>query len=435
MAVTQITTLSSLGDIPTVGLKDIISTGNVYFVDSNTGASTYNGLTKDQPLATLLQAHNKCTANKGDVVMLMPGHTESVAAASTLSTAGVTYLGMGVGDNRPIITFTTATSADYILSGGNIRMVNIIFKCGIDSQTDTLDITNKYTIIENCEFHYGSSLECLDTITLTHANADHCKILNCYFDHRAATGAKSAIKIVAALDGLEIAGCRIFGDYSEASIWNPTGNVAINVDIHHNVVQNDNSGDWAIELVSACTGACRYNDLFTDAWATALNPGSLKCSGNRHTAAVDTESRPIPTGYGEQVSAVKATATTPQAGDGTLFTITGGQIEVLALCGEVTTVIESATNISRLKFNPTGTGSDINLCQDLELNGAAAGTLLTITGNPNDVMQSAVWLGYGMAQTLILGPGVIELECDGSTSGSIGWQMVYRRLEAGGTVA
>jgi hypothetical protein len=434
--VTQIVTNESTGSIPTVGVKEIYTTGNTYFVDSNNGAATNNGLSSSQAVATLATAVALTTANNGDVILLMPGHAETIAAETTISTEGITVLGMGNGDNRPVITSGTATTAGLTIAADNVRISNVIFLNGIDSQAEMIDIADAaYTVIDHCQFLEGGSSQYLIGISITNAGADYCKILDCEF--RAITaGPDSAIKIGEAIDSLEIARCDIQGDWSDAGIHNPTGKTALNLNIHDNKVRNDQTGDHAIELVSAVTGFLTDNRLYADGVTTMLDPGSLSCEGNIGSIGADTGGFEIPTGDTEAGNLVtKATATTPQGADGTLFTVTGGQVEILQLVGEVTTAIESATNISKLKFNPTGTGADVNLCQDLEWNALAVGTLFSITGNPNDVMQSGLWITQGMSQPIILGPGVIELECDGSTSGSVGWQLLYRPLEAGASVA
>lgn len=435
MSLTQITTNESTGNIPTMGFKEIQTTGDVYYVDSNTGDDSNNGLTAGSAMATLAAAASLTTANKGDVILLMPGHAETLIANTELSTEGVTILGLGLGDNRPVFTFGTATTADIEIKADNVRISNCIFKCDIDSQAAVIETIKAYTTIDDCEFWTGSAKQYLIGINLSNANSDHAKILHCTFIQRAA-GATAAIEIGAALDNLEIALCKIYGNWSEAAIHNPTANTATNLDIHHNVIENLDTGDWAIELVSACTGSIRHNDLYADTLTAILDPGSCLCYGNEASVGTDRASVEIPTTEVEGGNlVVKATATLPQTGDGTLFTITGGQVEILQLLGEVTTVIESKATVCKLKLNCAGTGSDVNLCADLDLNADAVGTLYSITGNPNDPMQDGLWLVAGLSQPILIGPGVIEMEADSSATGSIGWFVLYRALEPGAKIA
>lgn len=67
-------------------------------------------------------------AGRGDVILLAPGHAETVSSATSiaLDIADVTIVGLGSGNNRPTITFTTATTATIPVSANNITLVNVI---------------------------------------------------------------------------------------------------------------------------------------------------------------------------------------------------------------------------------------------------------------------------------------------------------------------
>ena len=56
--------------------------GNVYYVSSSTGSSTGPGFTPENAYATIDQAIGACTAGNGDVILVMPGHTETLSAAA-----------------------------------------------------------------------------------------------------------------------------------------------------------------------------------------------------------------------------------------------------------------------------------------------------------------------------------------------------------------
>src|SRR5262245_26293874 len=76
--------------------------GNVFFVQSthtNKGDSAGKGQTPDAPFATLDYAIGQCTADQGDLIVVLPGHVETVtgAAGVALDVAGVTVLGLGAG--------------------------------------------------------------------------------------------------------------------------------------------------------------------------------------------------------------------------------------------------------------------------------------------------------------------------------------------------
>jgi hypothetical protein len=75
------------------------------------GGSDGNRGTYDAPFSTLAGALTACTAGRGDIIFVKPGHAETISSASILSlnVAGVAIVGLGSGSNRPTLTFTTAT--------------------------------------------------------------------------------------------------------------------------------------------------------------------------------------------------------------------------------------------------------------------------------------------------------------------------------------
>jgi len=265
--------------------------GDIYYVDSNTGADTSGGKSWDNALATIDAAIGKCTANKGDVILVAPGHAENLidAAAIDADVAGITIIGLGAGSNRPTLTFKTSTAADIDIDAANITFQNLYFDLtGIDGIVAAIDVNAADFTIKDCEFLMADSGgQAVNAIT-TAAAAHRMKVENCIFKSPDA-GAEEAIKLLGAADGIIIKNCRIYGDFSVAPIHNPTDNIATNILILGNYLQNDQSGDLALELVSAVTGAIINNLLVTDAIATALDAGSCYCFGNLYFDSSDTD--------------------------------------------------------------------------------------------------------------------------------------------------
>jgi hypothetical protein len=113
---------ASPGGLFSIESQDV-STGNRFFVDSgsaNVGSTASYGKSPEAPLASLALAFSLdiLTANNGDIVYLMPGHTENVIAAATIACdiAGVKVIGLGEGSDKPTITFTTIDSATMTMS-------------------------------------------------------------------------------------------------------------------------------------------------------------------------------------------------------------------------------------------------------------------------------------------------------------------------------
>jgi hypothetical protein len=150
-----------------------------------------------------------CVAARGDLILVAPGHTETIADATTLAlnVSGVTIAGIGTGALRPTFTFTTAITANIPVSAANVTVRNCVFVANF------LDITACFTTttapefkVLNCEFRDTSSvLNFLTLITTTITvnadgltfNGNRCKIVGI-------TAATTPITIVGTIDRLTI---------------------------------------------------------------------------------------------------------------------------------------------------------------------------------------------------------------------------------------
>lgn len=143
--------------------------GNNYFVGgTRAGSSTNSGEDPDHAVATIEQALQLCTANNGDTIHVLPGHTLSVASAGglDLDVAGVTIIGYGHGTTKPTITLGTLTTADVDIDAANITLVNFKFVSNINNLAVVLDVNaGGFTCID-CEFVSSSTKEVYNFVNL-----------------------------------------------------------------------------------------------------------------------------------------------------------------------------------------------------------------------------------------------------------------------------
>jgi hypothetical protein len=135
------------------------------------------------------------------------------------------------------------------------------------------------------------------------------------------------------------------------------------------------------------------------------------------------------------VHVAKAAATLPESTTQTLFTVSTGNVELISLVGEVTTVVQTQANATKLTYNPTGTGASTDLCATLDITADAVGTFYSITGIFTDPLQSGIWIASGLMYPLVLGPGTIELDCAATNTGATQWFALYRAIESGASMA
>lgn len=146
--------------------------GEIFWVNSSTtaiaksavGGSNGNDGSYRRPFATLDYAVGKCTANRGDIIVLMPNHTETLAAVVALDVAGVAVIGLGQGTNRP--AFTGGFVGDlFAVSADNITISNLFFneKTTAATTNSTIDIAAANCTVQNCHFDFGAN----ETLGLT----------------------------------------------------------------------------------------------------------------------------------------------------------------------------------------------------------------------------------------------------------------------------
>ncbi|MCK9929435.1 hypothetical protein MXD62_20005 [Frankia sp. Mgl5] len=134
----------------------------------------------------------------------------------------------------------------------------------------------------------------------------------------------------------------------------------------------------------------------------------------------------------------RATAALPQTTTSTLFTVTGGRVLITSLVGEVTTVIQTQADNTKLSFDPTDAGATQDLCAVLDITADAVGTMYSLTGTPATAMQDALnFLSSNkvLAQPLVLKPGAILLDCAASNTGAVKWDLTYVPYDNGASVA
>lgn len=255
--------------------------GNVWWVDSGAGSDGNDG-TVTRPFATLDYAVGKCTANNGDLIVLKPGHSESVIADSgvDIDVAGVSVVGLGTGADRPTFTFTTAVTADFKLAANNVTVENILFKAGIDALTGPIEVSADDCAIINCEYQDDdtNNYETVDVI-VTASTPLRMLIDGFKFVHDGGSGGtqnQSVIQLNGA-DKAVIRNCWIVADSGTGVIEDAT--VSDQILIEKCVVENTNTSPVvAILLQATTTGTIQHTMLRVASgttYLTATNDMSL----------------------------------------------------------------------------------------------------------------------------------------------------------------
>lgn len=132
----------------------------------------------------------------------------------------------------------------------------------------------------------------------------------------------------------------------------------------------------------------------------------------------------------------------PQTGNSNLFAITG-DVFVVAITGVVTTAIGAVANATKLQV-VCGALTAVDLCGTTDINGFAAGYLLTpitsfataLGNNANGVVVGTAPIGVLIACGTT-GAGVIRVNTAGSDGGTgrIRWSVAYMPMSSGAQIA
>lgn len=236
-----------------------VTTGKIYFVDSTntdaadggTGASAPDwGTEPDKPFATVDYAIGQCTASKGDIIYVMPGHTETLATTGDLipDVAGVSIIGLGRTASRPTFSIsTTAAGVSAIgITGAGTLIQNVIFRMAAEAGSSGVGIYvgADDVQIDNCRFDH-STTACFYSNTVEIATGQDRPIIsnNIFFNVGTTAQSDRCIDIsgTGAHIGGEIVGNKFLGNWTTAVLRSSTDAMMYNWNISDNVISNNST--------------------------------------------------------------------------------------------------------------------------------------------------------------------------------------------------
>ncbi len=235
-------------------IDKMLTTGNIFWVNSATGVDGAGyGQNPDAPFATLDYAVGKCTANKGDIICLMPGHDETYSTTGTkvtMDVAGVRVIGLGQGADRPTFTFSH-TGATWLVSANGCSVENCLFVTGVDSVTTYGTVSGADFTLKNCEGRDATDVEVVTDWTVT---GDRLTVDGYYKNGYVGGDANARVFSLNGVDGAEIKNCRFITKVTTAVI-NFVSNACSGIDIHHNDFLVTSTTDLSKDVVDTVTGS------------------------------------------------------------------------------------------------------------------------------------------------------------------------------------
>jgi len=211
--------LASHGIFPSPGAR-------VFFVNNSTstlapgaigGSNGNSGLSPQEPFSTLAFAISSCTAGRGDVIVVMPGHAETATAVITISKAGVQIVGCKIGSKRPVFTVNGAVDL-FSITAANVLLSSL--ECNIvttDAATAFVNIAASGAYVRDIYMIPSSGTEnVVDCITLA-SGANDCVLENIRISNTT-VAVNSFLNIEAAVARLHVKDFYAFGDVATAGI-------------------------------------------------------------------------------------------------------------------------------------------------------------------------------------------------------------------------
>lgn len=266
MAWTELFSRKQPGGIFTI--ENVAKTpGEIFFVDSTstTGADSAGyGRNPDAPFLTIDYAIGNCTANKGDIIYVMPGHAETITGTSiTADVAGISIIGIGKGSLMPTISHNHA-NAEVSIAADNVTWQGIRHRADVTSVAVAIEIEDgaDYCTVRDCVFDVVATTTDEFLVTIRTNDASNFALIENNDIDMGLGGAVAAISFTKDTDGTTVRNNRIQGDYSTACI-NGLTTLSTKLDINGNLLINGNSGNIGtepgIELLTGTTGTIRKN--------------------------------------------------------------------------------------------------------------------------------------------------------------------------------
>lgn len=285
----KLATLRLIEDEIATRLGLLLTTGTIFYVDANHSFSVNNaqkGKDPDSPLATIDFAIGLCTANKGDIIVVMPNHAETISAAAGIVSdiAGIRVIGIGHGSQMPKVTLDTATTTDIDIEADDVVWENIELVANFADIAHCFDVSAKNFHVVDCKFtDAATNMNFVDYI-VTSTTDNECDGLGAVRVEVESpdTGNDAFIAVNGDLDRLTVVDCFVAMGVAngEAIISVATGKDITNHNIGGNKFYRLNtSGNMAVSSDTSANSGMIYDNYVGHADTAGEEP--FLCGGSR----------------------------------------------------------------------------------------------------------------------------------------------------------
>lgn len=268
--------------------------GTVRFVDASHAAAANalgGGRSPDKPFSTLAYVMTNAASltpalAAGDVIYLMPGHTETLASAAAIAcaTAGVKIIGLGWGAARPTFTFS-ATDSTWTITAASVYLKNIRVTSSVAELVNMFTISGAGVTLDAVDFIDAGATFTVIQFLLTTTAADRLILKNCH--HWKGTAA-AATEVWVELIGID--GAQILGNVFMLTLRNnagvrtlaTTGTACLGLLVDGNIIYQagGTTQDLVVSMVASTTGIYSNNRTFGDVGTLAASIALANMAGS-----------------------------------------------------------------------------------------------------------------------------------------------------------
>lgn len=287
--------ISPIGGYPTGGASNTFTgLGRVLYVSSTYGKNSNNG-SVDNPVTTIAKALSLLTTsnvaqNRGDTIVCLPGHSESINSSLplTISRAGVTIMGLGNGALQPQLLLDTAVGSTITVSAAGVTLKNMRITANFDAVTRMVTVASTGLTIDGCRFDSGTATNAswvgvIEPSATTSNLVDGLTITNSIIIGTDTTDNAVPINLTGTTDRVEISDnyMNVAVNSTNALIGGASGKNITNCRIlRNNLVRLGTSGACIINLQgTANSGMCAYNNVKCAVAAIANIVGVIDVTG------------------------------------------------------------------------------------------------------------------------------------------------------------
>ena len=453
--------------------------GRVFYVCNSTvptyngsvGSDSSKGLTPENPLSTIDAAINLAVANRGDKIIVLPGHAETVSSATTIvpDVDGLHIIGVGEGDLKPTLSFS-ATTSQIVITGANTTITGIKLLATIDSVVAAVSVEASGVTLDLETADTSADIEFVTAVKATTAG-DNLKLK---LRHRGFAGGNAMVRYVDLVGVIDADIDIDFFGIASTSVVDMRTTACANIQVTGRFyndsaaltknVTNNTTATWSVKGFDA-KAAREFEGSDDEAVHYTTSTLSLDTTGNpvgvddadnafastnvvanvdgsvleRLEALMDPQAGYSPVlGFG----VTKVSNLADGAGTDNLFTVTG-RVLITSLTGEVTTVIGGAATMKL-----TDVTNSVDLCAATTIDTDAVGTMYALTSIAANVLNGTGMTpvvgsvpnltGSSHVNVRIVGdaqaPLTIAHVLDAADTGAVTWRLTYIPLMPGATV-